>query len=40
MDVLKHGFVIQKYHDLNKRLKPDLQIHEYAKPELKIDPNA
>jgi hypothetical protein len=32
MDVLKHGFVIEKYHELNKRLKPyDLQIHAWGR---------
>ena len=32
MDVLKHGLVIAKYHELNKRLKPyDLQIHAWGR---------
>jgi hypothetical protein len=32
MDILKHGFVIEKYHELNKRLKPyDLEIHAWGR---------
>lgn len=40
MDVLKHGFVIAKYFELNKRLKPyGLEIHAWGRLAVRIISN-